>query len=89
MSDKETEELRQSMLSDHGGLDLDEFGPGTFGYHEALHAASLITGLIDEQLMGHPSVARDKALFAKANDAFHAVFDLYQAMGKAESEVQK
>lgn len=84
MDAKELEAARQDALDNLGdGLRgmLEEFGPGSFGYHEALHTASIMVDNVDRFLCSHPSIVRDAFLYEKAYRAFTALYELYQALG--------
>ena len=62
--------------------DLDEqFGPGSFGLHELLHTAHVVTKLASDELLDHPACVRDADLYAAAAKAVDALAGLYQAVG--------
>ena len=81
---KEADRLeRLAELRAEGGDDFDErFGPGSFGLHELLHTAHVVTKLAAEELHDHPACVRDPALHAAAARAVDALADLYQAAGE-------
>jgi hypothetical protein len=65
------------------------FAPGSFGCHEALHMALVLSELVAERLGEHPAVRQDAAWKALADRASDALFDLYQAIGAAHLEADK
>lgn len=78
-------DLRQQYL-DEMSKDRDpnwreNFKPGTFGCHEALHMASVVGDMVDTQLLSHPAIIANPEWFAKAEAAAKACYDLYQAIG--------
>jgi len=73
------------ILQDHPYLDLESlnetFAPGTFGCHEALHATSMVTVTINDQLLGHAAIAANPEWFKLAQSAFDSLIALYHAIG--------
>lgn len=57
------------------------YEPGTFGCHEALHMASVIINMVDENLCSHPAIEQNPEWKAKACEASDALYDLYQMIG--------
>lgn len=87
MSDSETEALRQEYLTElEGDFPEDQFKPGSFGCHEALHMAAFLEEAVDRQLLAHPAVAMNPEWFALAATAGKALAALYQAIGAAHVE---
>lgn len=64
----------------------DNFGPGTFGCHEALHMASFLSGAVDQELCEHASIAANERWLALAVTARDALAELYQTIGAAHGE---
>jgi hypothetical protein len=62
------------------------FAPGSFGCHEALHTASILQAVVEENLVDHPAVLLDPEWFALASRATEALADLYQAIGGRHGE---
>lgn len=62
------------------------FGPGSFGCHEALHTASILQAVVEENLVDHPAVVLDPEWFALASRASEALAALYQAIGSRHGE---
>lgn len=60
----------------------EDYAPGTYGCHEALHTASVVMSLIETSLISHPAIAAKPEWKALAEQAHGALFDLYQAIGK-------
>lgn len=59
----------------------DEFGPGTFGCHEALHLAHVFADLVERQLVEHPAVQSNTRWHVLAMQAASALAKLYQEIG--------
>ena len=75
------EEILETLeLSDVSAL-LEQYGPGTFGCHEALHMASIEMQDVARDLMSHPAIAANPEWFFLAHQAHDALFSLYQAIG--------
>ena len=64
-----------------GEREADEYKPGSFGCHEALHLTSVLAGLVEEQLVGHPAVQMDPQWRRKAEQAARLLHELYQDIG--------
>ncbi|WP_439623971.1 hypothetical protein [Shinella sp.] len=62
--------------------DPEKFQPGSYGCHEALHAASMLTEFASTQLLAHPAILLDSDFYRRAHDIHAALFDLYQAIGE-------
>ena len=58
------------------------YGPGTFGLHEALHMAHVMSSLFDRELLDHPAIQSDKDLKARAEEISSGLADFYQAVGR-------
>lgn len=63
---------------------LSHYASGSFGFHEAVHAASIVLDLVDDQLLHHPAIAGNDEWFRLAARASEALFNLYQSMGAAQ-----
>lgn len=62
---------------DHG----NDYAPGSFGCHEALHMASELAGMVERSLCDHPAIEQNAAWAAKAREAQAALYDLYEMIG--------
>jgi hypothetical protein len=85
----EDERLKQlDMLAQERNLAppelLGHYTSTSFGFHEAVHTASIVLDLVDEQLLHHPAIAGDSEWFRLASRASEALFNLYQSMGAAQ-----
>jgi hypothetical protein len=67
---------------------LAQYSAGSFGFHEAVHTASIVLDLVDDQLLHHPAIAGNDEWFRLAARASEALFNLYQAMGAAQLAVR-
>ncbi|TRL36372.1 hypothetical protein [Rhizobium straminoryzae] len=81
MSHQETEQQRLEALEQLEIEKPEDFLPGTFGYHEAFHMASVMIDSTESHLLDHPAILLDANLYALASKAHLAFFELYQAMG--------
>lgn len=63
-------------------INPEDFKPGSFGCHEALHTAHVIIDMIDGHLINHPAIEADEEFLRLANTAQEALCDLYQAIGR-------
>ena len=63
---------------------LSHYAAGSFGFHEAVHTASIVLDLVDDQLLHHPAIAGNTEWFRLAARASEALFNLYQSMGAAQ-----
>lgn len=61
----------------------EQFKPGSFGCHEALHMASVLAEMVDERLCEHPAIQGNAIWLATAKEAAALLFDLYQMIGAA------
>ncbi len=57
--------------------------PDEFHMHEALHMSSFLMQAVATELCEHVSIAGNKKFSKLADRAHSALFDLYQAIGKA------
>ena len=62
--------------------DPTRFAPGTHGCHEALHMASVLMEMVDEQLCEHPAVKLKPEWLRKAEAACELLMELYQDIGR-------
>lgn len=60
-----------------------DYGPGTYGCHEALHMASVVMGMLEEYLINHPAVMINKGWLKRAVKAHDHLYRLYQDIGAA------
>lgn len=58
--------------------------PGSIGFHEATHTASIVLDLLDQHLLRHPAITANPEWFRYASRASEALFNLYQSMGAAQ-----
>lgn len=79
----DAETLRADLFAKLAHDDAANFAPGTFGCHEAMHMASVLMLMVDENLVESPAVIMNPEWFALAHKAHGALFDLYQAIGAA------
>lgn len=78
---EELETERLSALREARLEHPEKFQPGSYGCHEALHAASMLTDMAEEHLLRHPAILLDSDFYRRAHDIHAALFDLYQAIG--------
>jgi hypothetical protein len=63
----------------------DRFGPGSFGYHEALHVNHLILELIERELGSHSAVLLDPHWHELVQKAQDLLSSAYQHAGAAHT----
>lgn len=56
------------------------YGPGSYGCHEALHMASVILGILDRELVGHPTILTNREWYADARRIQDELYQLYQKL---------
>lgn len=82
MDDTEATRLaRLAAMEDDLPERIKHYGPGSFGCHEALDRASIITNLIGDWLLEHPSIVSNAEWFRLADEAQTKLSGLYQAIG--------
>jgi hypothetical protein len=60
-----------------------DFGPGTYGCHEALHAAHMLAELVESALLDHPAIILNPRWYKRARRAVAELNQLYQDIGAA------
>ncbi|MBL0375209.1 hypothetical protein JJB09_24645 [Rhizobium sp. KVB221] len=78
---EESEQERLASLAKAEIENAEAFLPGSFGCHEALHAASIMTDAVARNLLEHEAILLDPEFYRLASAAHTALFDLYQAIG--------
>lgn len=78
---EEDARITADALADPDNPSVNDYAPGSYGCHEALHTASVVMDLVETSLIGHPAVAAKPEWKALAEKAHGALFDLYQAIG--------
>jgi hypothetical protein len=61
--------------------DDDNYRPGSFDCHEALHLAYVFADVVDRHLCEHPAIVRNPQWQKVANDAAAALAVLHQLIG--------
>jgi len=65
---KKLEDNRKAWAKSNVDLD-DRFGPGSFGCHEAMHVAEILSGVVERELCNHSAVLRDPYWYKFARQA--------------------
>ena len=60
------------------------FGPGSFGYHELLDRAALLSANWDSFIASHPATLLDADRYRKAHEIAAAIAEFYQLVGRAD-----
>lgn len=82
MDDTEATRLaRLAAMEDDFPERMKNFGPGSSGCHEVLDRASIITNLVGDWLLEHPSIVLNAEWFRLADEAQTKLMNLYQAIG--------
>lgn len=63
-------------------INPENFAPGSFGCHEALHMAWFLMESVERGLAEHAAIKAKPEWTALADKAHQALFDLYQAIGR-------
>jgi len=89
--EEEVEADRQRALAELYEADRDKndkaslefrYGPGSFGCHEALHMANVILGMMDRELVGHPTILANQEWYARARKIQDELYQLYLKMAE-------
>lgn len=68
------------------GVELEaQFGPGSFGCHEAFHVSNMILELMQRELLEHSAVLLDPEWYALVRDAQDALSQAYQHAGRTHN----
>lgn len=59
------------------------YAPGSMGFHEVLHASSIVCRMIDEEICDHPAIQQNPELAAKAQVLMDAAYRFYCELGGA------
>ncbi len=81
-ADADREQQRLADLAEMGDIDLSQYARGTFGCHEAMHTASVMLDMTDDQLLLHPAILANPEFYRLAGEVHEALFALYQAIGE-------
>mgnify|MGYP003387962028 CR=1 FL=1 len=77
-TDQSIEEDRIGRLANLGeDANRSRFAPGSFGCHELLDRASLLSNAVDDWLLGHPACLKRPEWFRLARSAFDSLHELY------------
>jgi hypothetical protein len=71
----------EELAADIGPNWADAYRPGSFGCHELLDRAALVSGLIERDILGHPACVANPEWYALAEQAAEALRQLYQRVG--------
>jgi hypothetical protein len=75
---------RLGDLAEGSGADwAGAFRPGSFGCHELLDRTAMIAGIVERQILDHPSCVLDPEWYALADRALAALNELYRRVGDA------
>jgi hypothetical protein len=89
-ADDETERHRQELIAERDASEEQDWRernlPGTFGCHEALHMACHLMLQVDDALLHHDAIVQNEQWFRLAEQAFVALFTLYQQIGATHLE---
>jgi len=89
----DVEELRQKILREmHNDFSSPEetlekyYQPGTFGCHEAMHTAGLLSETVYHQLLRHPSIALNQEWFNQANFVSSELIKLFNMIAAEQQK---
>lgn len=80
-TDAEIETDRLERLAEWQADGGEELPPGSFGFHEAFHTASVMAENLDRHLLDHPAIIQNADLYRQISRAFDLVYAVYQQMG--------
>lgn len=81
---KALRERRKAWARD--GVELEtQFGPGSFGCHEAFHVSNMIVELMQRELLEHSAVLLDPEWYALVRDAQNSLYQAYQYAGRVHN----
>ncbi|OJU50097.1 MAG: hypothetical protein BGO03_09510 [Mesorhizobium sp. 61-13] len=81
---KALRERRKSWARD--GIELEtQFGPGSFGFHEAFHVSNMIVELMQRELLDHSAVLLDPEWYALVRSAQDSLYQAYLHAGRAHN----
>lgn len=83
-SDAGIEEDRKHALERIGDFTHEDFLPGTYGCHEALHTAYIMASMVEAHLLNHPAILLNPAWYRRASRAVHELAQLYQDIGAVD-----
>jgi hypothetical protein len=69
-------------------MDDDDFLPGSYGCHEALHMAAYLANAVQEELVEHLAVTQKQEWVQLALRAQQALSDLYQQIGRVHLDAK-
>ena len=84
----EREALARELTAEEGEAWAEKYRPGSFGCHELLDRTSREMDSVDRYIRSHPACVADPEWFALADQAFSALFELYQKVGSAHLVVE-
>ncbi len=70
------------MNEDDVAMPPENFVPGSFGCHEAMHLTSVILDMVEEHLVDHPAVRAKPEWAVIAWEARRALCRLHQAIAR-------
>lgn len=79
----ERQQLIAGLVADKGVAWAEEYRPGSFGAHELLDRTALLVDVLEKFVLTHPACVQNEEWYGLADQAFSALFDLYQQVGAA------
>lgn len=73
-------------MSADAEFQAEDFQPGSFGCHEALHMASFLCNAVDVELCEHQAITMNEEWLRLAETAQIALQKLYDAIAEAHTE---
>lgn len=61
--------------------DDNNYSPGSFGCHELLHITSVLSSMLEAEIIGHPACRANPEWTALAEEVARGLADLYQSIG--------
>ncbi len=79
--ERERQKLIDELAGEHGPDWGAQYGPGSFGCHELLDRASLLTDQLEKSILSHPPCLQNAEWSALASRAVESLRELYQRVG--------
>jgi len=84
-----TEQERQQLIDEFNADSPDwaeQAKPGSFDCHELLDRTSMVGYMLEQYILTHPACVKNKDWYALAEQAVHALRELYQQIGAEHLE---
>lgn len=77
---------KEEKIADGFKHNPEDFVPGSYGCHEAMHMASRLGQFVDRELCEHPAIMNNPKWLALARKGADSLYELYQEIGCVHME---